>query len=141
MTGSRGFSDELHRMSDQNSKQSEQVVSAKRGGSFRWLIDPERRRLLLPASGLWILMLDWLLFSSNAITAGLGTPIIIVLGFVLGSAGTYFLQRRFAGDIPWKALLKAVFSGIVVGVPWPLAGTLIGGWVLFFSGLGNVKKK
>ena len=86
-------------------------------------------------------MLDWLLFSSNAITAGLGTPIIIVLGFVLGSAGTYFLQRRFAGDIPWKALLKAVFSGIVVGVPWPLAGTLIGGWVLFFSGLGNVKKK
>ena len=128
-------------MSEQKSKQSDQVVSEKRANGFRWLIDPERRRLLLPASGLWILVLDWLLFSSNAITAGLGTPIIIVLGFFLGSVGTYFLQWRFAGDIPWKVLFKAVFAGIVVGAPWPLAGTLIGGWVLFFSGLGNVKKQ
>jgi hypothetical protein len=90
---------------------------------------------------LWILALDWLLFSSNVISAGLATPVVIVLGFLFGSVGTYFLQRRFAGDALWKALAKAVFAGIVVGVPWPLTGTIIGGWVLFFSGLGNVKKR
>ena len=116
-------------------------ISLPLGGYFRWLIDPERRRLLLPASGLWILVLDWLLFSSNAISAGLGTPIVIVLGFLLGTVGTYFFQWRFAGDTPWKAFPKSVFAGIVVGVPWPLTGTLIGGWVLFFSGLGHVKKE
>jgi hypothetical protein len=51
------------------------------------------------------------------------------------------IDTWFEGDAPWKALAKAVFAGIVVGVPWPLTGTIIGGWVLFFSGLGNVKKR
>ncbi len=118
-----------------------EAFSAKRLGPFQWLIAPKTRRLLLPASGLWILALDWLLFSSNVLSAGLATPVIIALGFLLGGAGSYFLQRRFAGDAPWKALVKAVFAGIVVGVPWPLTGTIIGGWILFFAGLGNVKKE
>jgi hypothetical protein len=65
----------------------------------------------------------------------------MVVGFVLGSAGVYVIQRRGANDAPWSAILKAVAAGIVVGLPWPVGGTLIGGWVLLSSGLGNARKE
>lgn len=94
---------------------------------------------MLPACGLWILALDWLLFSPNAISLGLVTPLVAVIGFALGAAGTFFFQKKFAGDNMWRATLKALIAGFVVGVPWPLAGTLIGGWVLLASGIGKNK--
>jgi hypothetical protein len=106
-----------------------------------WLINPKKRRFILPATGAWILVLDWLLFSSNALLAGTATPVVMIVGFVLGSAGTYVIQWRLAGDSPWVAILKAVLAGVVVGLPWPVVGTLFGGWVLLFSGLGNAKKE
>ena len=125
-------------MSEQNSTQPEQVVSGKRR-PFRWLIEP--KRTLLPVTGLWILALDWLLFSTSAMSLGLAVPIAMVIGFVVGGAGTLYLQRRFAGDGLWKAALKALVAGICVGAPWPLAGTLLGGWVLLASGITNVRGK
>jgi hypothetical protein len=125
---------------EQHAEHSQQALSVEKVGRFRWLIAPERRQLLLPLCGLWILALDWLLFSPNALSVGLATPVIVVIGFLLGAAGTFYLQRRFSGDNPWKAVLKAMVAGIVVGLPWPLAGTLIGGWVLLISGVGKAKK-
>ena len=95
---------------------------------------------MVPATGAWILALDWLLFSSNALSAFIATPVMMVVGFVLGGAGAYVIQRRGAKDAPWSAVLKAVLAGIVVGLPWPVGGTLIGGWVLLSSGLGNARK-
>ena len=95
---------------------------------------------MVPATGAWILALDWLLFTSNALSAWIATPLVVVVGFVLGSAVAYLIQRRGANDAPWSAVLKAVSAGIVVGVPWPVGGTLIGGWVLLSSGLGNARK-
>ncbi len=110
-------------------------------GPLGWLIDPRPRRMLLPITGLWVLGLDWLLFSSNiALTGGLATPLIVVLGFVLGGAGTLFFQKYFAQDATWKALLKALVIGVLVGAPWPLAGTLVGGWVLLAAGIGKSGK-
>ena len=96
---------------------------------------------MLPATGVWILALDWLLFSTNTLSAWTATPIVMLVGFVLGSAGAYMIQRRGADDTPWSAVLKAVLTGIVVGLPWPVGGTLIGGWVLLSSGLGNAMKE
>ena len=96
---------------------------------------------MLPATGVWILALDWLLFSTNTLSAWTATPIVMLVGFVLGSAGAYMIQRRGADDTPWSAVLKAVLTGIVVGLPWPVGGTLIGGWVLLSSGLGNARKE
>ena len=96
---------------------------------------------MLPATGLWILVLDWLLFSSNALSAWLATPVAMVVGFVLGSAGAYLIQRRRANDAPWSAVLKAGLVGILVGLPWPIGGTLLGGWVLLSSGLGDARKE
>ena len=105
-----------------------------------WLFRPKVRRFLLPVTGVWILALDWLLFSSNLLTAWLATPLVIVLGFVLGGAGTFLAQRRAAKDPSWRAAFKALLAGTVVGVPWPIGGTLIGGWILFTSGLVDAKK-
>lgn len=110
-------------------------------GLLGWLINPKRRRFLLPASGAWILALDWLLFSSNFLSAWLATPVVMVLGFVLGGAGTYLFQSRAAADPLWSAMLKAGLAGIVVGLPWPIGGTLVGGWVLLSSGLGDARKE
>ena len=92
-------------------------------------------------TGAWILALDWLLFSSNTLTAWTATPIVMVVGFVLGSAGTYVIQSRGANDARWRAVLKATLAGIVVGIPLPVGGTLIGGWVLACSGLGKARRE
>jgi hypothetical protein len=90
---------------------------------------------------MWILVLDWLLFSSNVLSAWLATPAVMVLGFVLGSGGAFLAQRKAANDALWSATLKALLAGIVVGLPWPIGGTLVGGWVLLTSGLANARKE
>jgi hypothetical protein len=117
------------------------AASAKpteRPSLWRWLIGPLPRQFLLPLTGLWILGLDWLLFSQDLLTVGLAMPVLVVLGFLLGGGGAFFIQRRFAGDAPWKGLFKAILAGIVVGIPLPLAGTVIGGWIVLASGLGGL---
>lgn len=108
---------------------------------MRWLFKPRQRRFILPATGVWILVLDWLLFSSNMLSAWLATPVVMVLGFVLGGAGAFLAQRRAANDGLWSAALKALLAGIVVGLPWPIGGTLVGGWVLLTSGLADARKE
>ena len=124
-------------MSEQNVTQPEQAISGTKPRPLRWLFEP--KRTLLPVTGLWILALDWLLFSSSALSLGLAAPFAMPIGFVVGGAGTFCLQRRFAGDTFWEAALKALVAGIFVGTPWPLAGTLLGGWVLLASGIANAK--
>lgn len=114
------------------------MTSKKR---MRWLFNPTRRRFMLPATGAWILVLDWLLFSSNVLSAWLATPVVVGVGFVLGGAGAYIIQTRHANDALWKAILKAGLAGILVGLPWPIGGTLVGGWVLLSSGLGDARKE
>jgi hypothetical protein len=110
-------------------------------GLFGWLLDPSPERFLLPATGLLIVGLDWLLFPKEAATLLLSTPITAVLGFLAGSFGTYHLQRNYAQNTKPAALLKAVLAGLLVGVPFPLAGTLVGGWVLATSGLHDLKNR
>ena len=125
--------------SEQDSEESQQLKSDTIGGRFRWLTDPQRG-WLWPLSGLWILALDWLLFSSNVLSVGLATPIVAVIGFVVGGAGTFLVQQRVARDNVWNATLKGFVAGLAVGVPWPLSGTLVGGWVLLASGITRARK-
>jgi len=37
--------------------------------------------------------------------------------------------------------LKAILAGLVVGIPVPLAGTFVGGWILFNSGLASIRDR
>ncbi len=127
-------------MSEQNSKLAQPSAPGPAGRPVRWLIDPDRG-LLLPLTGFLILALDWLLFSSNLMTAGLATPIVMAIGFLLGGGGTLILQKWIAQDPLWKAVIKALVAGIVVGAPWPLAGTLVGGWVLLAAGMRNSRRE
>jgi hypothetical protein len=108
---------------------------------YDWLTSPSTERWLLPLTGAWILGLDWLLFSDDAVTLGLAMPLTCMVGLVAGGVGTYYFQRRYGGDSKPHAGLKAILAGIVVGLPFPLAGTLVGGWILMTSGLKGLLGK
>lgn len=124
-------------MSKTNPDQVVRELPVTQRRRLRWFVDPDNGRLLLPVSGLWILGLDWLLFSSNVLSLGIATPVVVLLGFLFGGAGTFFFQRRFGKDNSSVAAFKAFVAGLIVGVPLPLAGTIIGGGVLLFSGLSK----
>ena len=106
---------------------------------FDWLTDPMPKRFMLPATGLLIMGLDWLLFSEEAASFGLLIPFTSLVGFLAGSIGTYHLQRRHGLDSKPAAWLKGLLAGILVGIPLPLAGTMVGGAILASSGLAGLR--
>src|SRR5215213_8390730 len=87
---------------------------------FDWMTDPLPKRFMLPATGLLIMGLDWLLFSEEAATFGIAIPFTSVVGFLLGSIGTYHLQTRHGLDAKPVAWLKSLLAGILVAIPFPL---------------------
>lgn len=101
----------------------------------------EQPTLLHPAAGGLILGLDWLLFSGTVVTAAVALPASVVAGFALGSVGTAIIQRKLGGDSRRKAILKGLAAGVVVGMPFPVAGTAVGGGVLMLSGLDRLLKR
>jgi hypothetical protein len=104
-------------------------------GLWDWLTNPLPQRFMLPATGLLIMGLDWLCFSEDAATLGLALPLTTVTGFLAGAIGTYHLQRKHGLDSKGLALVKSIVAGILVAIPFPLAGTLAGAWILANSGL------
>jgi len=58
---------------------------------------------------------------------------------VAGRCG--YARRREGGDAAWRAALKAILAGSIVGVPWGIGGTLVGGWILFSSGLTDTREQ
>jgi hypothetical protein len=110
-------------------------------GWLDWLTDPLPKRFMLPATGLLIMGLDWLFFSEEAATLGLAIPMTSIVGFLAGSLGTYHLQRKYGLDSRPAAWLKSLVAGILVGIPFPLAGTIAGAWILTTSGLMGLKDR
>lgn len=98
------------------------------------------KTLFHPLSGLSILAFDWLLFSGNVATGGAGTPLLALAGFTVGGVATACIQRFIAGDGVKASLLKALGAGFAVGVPLPIAGTVVGGTVMTLSGLTSLRK-
>jgi hypothetical protein len=96
--------------------------------------------MLHPATGALILAMDWVLFSGSAVSLGTASWLLSLVGFVGGSLGSFIIQRRIAGDSPRASLVKGLFSGVAVGLPFPIAGTAIGGWILAASGLDRLRK-
>lgn len=79
-------------MSKTNPDQVVRELPVTQRRRLRWFVDPDNGRLLLPVSGLWILGLDWLLFSSNVLSLGIATPVLIF-------------------ELPWPALFDRVKAG------------------------------
>jgi hypothetical protein len=108
-------------------------------GPFDWLLDPLPKRFMLPATGMLIMGLDWLLFSEEAASFGVLIPFTSLVGFVAGGIGTYLLQTRHGLDSKPAAVLKGLLAGFLVGIPFPLAGTLAGAGILASSGLAGLR--
>ncbi len=96
---------------------------------------PHPSRVMNPVSGFVILLLDWLLFSSDVLTAGVSLPLTMGGGFLAALLLVACAQHFGTGDT-WRAgLLKGLAAGIVVAVPFPIAGTFIGTGIIAMSGL------
>ncbi len=100
--------------------------------------EPERKRgWMHPASGVLILVVDWLFFAEEALTLGVALPLACILAFTITTAGVFIIQKRKARDSARAALVKALFGGLLAGLPTSIGGTVLGGWVLAMSGLSN----
>jgi hypothetical protein len=110
-------------------------------GWWDWLTQSAPGQLMLPASGLLIMGLDWMFFSEEAATLGLALPFTIPVGFLTGCLGAYHLQRKYARDSKAVAGLKSLLAGFLVGLPFPLAGTLAGAWIVANSGLASIRNQ
>lgn len=87
-----------------------------------------------PLSGALILGVDWLMFGPEAITGELAALVTCPLAFLIVSVGVFGIQRWRNGDSVRASLAKALFGGLLAGLPTPISGTILGGLVLALSG-------
>jgi hypothetical protein len=93
-----------------------------------------RRTFFDPSSGLVILGVDWIAFGVNLPTKFLLTPLICLIAFGVTFWAVARIQRD-DGDSPRTAYLKAFLGALAAGVPFPIAGTVVGAAILLLSGL------
>lgn len=104
-------------------------------GFVGWLLRKGHRSFFQPLTGVWVLGLDWLIFGGNALSGGLMTCLAIVGGFLLGGVGTAIIQHHYGQEPLATSLGKGLLGGLVVGAPFPVAGTFVGGLILIMAGL------
>jgi len=88
-----------------------------------------------PASGVVILGLDWLAFGTDFFTGFLALPVVCVLSFLVSFALLFVIQRKWTKDSPSAVLGKAFLGAFMVGLPFPITGTMLGAAILALSGL------
>jgi hypothetical protein len=88
-----------------------------------------------PASGVVILGLDWLAFGTDILTGLLAVPEVCVLSFIVSFALVFAIQRRWAKNSVFAALGKSFMGAFLVGLPFPITGTMLGAAILVLSGL------
>jgi len=88
-----------------------------------------------PASGVVILGLDWLAFGTDLFTGLLAVPEICVLSFLVSFALVMAVQLRWAKDSLPAAFGKSFLGAFLVGLPFPITGTMLGAAILVLSGL------
>lgn len=90
---------------------------------------------LHPVSGILVLALDWLFFGAEVITLETGVLVASLAAFASTAAGVYWIQRSRARDARTSALVKALFCGVIAGLPTSIGGTVLGTAVLALAGL------
>lgn len=99
---------------------------------------PQKSPWLHPASAAVILGLDWLAWSVEVMSGFLATPVTVLLVFAATLSIVFQVQTRLAGDPPPIARRKAVLGALAAAVPFPITGTIVGGWVLAAAGWRGV---
>src|SRR5258708_892786 len=87
-----------------------------------------------PASGVVILGLDWLAFGTDLLTGLMALPVICVLAFLISFPVIYTIQIKWSRDAVGPALGKAFLGAFLVGLPFPITGTLLGAAILALAG-------
>jgi hypothetical protein len=88
-----------------------------------------------PASGVVILGLDWLAFGTDFLTGFLALPAVCILSFMASFPVIYVIQLRWSKDTIGTALGKAFLGAFMVGLPFPITGTMLGAAILALAGL------
>jgi hypothetical protein len=88
-----------------------QAARAPRGLTQLFGLDPRIAFLMF--------LIDVMLFGGEVLTLGLLIPVAMVAGVVLGFI-TYRAQKRWYGDDPDAALIKAAIVGLLTAIPTPL---------------------
>ena len=96
---------------------------------------------LHPISGALILFFDNLFFGAELVTLETALPVACFLAFTLTAAGVFLVQKKMSHDRFGAAAIKALFGGIVAGIPFSVAGTVVGTLVLILSGMSALSRK
>ncbi len=88
-----------------------------------------------PASGVVILGVDILAFGPEFFSGFLDTPIMCVLSFMATFPLVLLIQMKWSRNTFGSAFGKAFLGAFLAGLPFSIAGTLLGAAVLALSGL------
>jgi hypothetical protein len=88
-----------------------------------------------PASGVVILALDWFIFGTDLVTGFLALPWMCVVGFLVSFPLLLAIQLKWTKDALPAALGKSFLGAFLVGLPFPITGTILGAAILALSGL------
>jgi RsiW-degrading membrane proteinase PrsW (M82 family) len=92
-----------------------------------------------PASGIAILVIDFLGFGTELLSGMLDTPVICVLSFLLAFFLVFYIQLAFRAEKWTVALGKAILGATLAGMPVFIGGTMLGIAVVTMSGLPESK--
>jgi hypothetical protein len=88
-----------------------------------------------PASGVVILGIDMLVFGPEMLSGFLDLPIMCVLAFLATFPLVYLIQWKWAKNTGAASFGKAFLGAFLAGLPFSIAGTVLGAAVIALSGL------
>ena len=88
-----------------------------------------------PASGAAVIGVDWLCFGLEWELGPVSVALMSLVAFAATYAVVWRIQTRAGGDDARRAHGKAFLGALAAGVPFPVAGTVVGALILALSGL------
>ena len=88
-----------------------------------------------PASGVVILGIDVLVFGPEMLSGFLDIPIMCALAFLATFPLVFLIQWKWAKNTMAASFAKAFLGAFLAGLPFSIAGTVLGAAVIALSGL------
>ncbi len=100
-----------------------------------------KRGAIHPYSAGLLIIFDNVFFGANAVTMGLGTPIIAMIAFCVTGTGVFLTQRFLVEEATGPSLARGFVIGSLAGVPTSITGTGAGLALLARAGLRRLLKR